>query len=28
VEISPPYEKGDNTSILGAKLMREALLAF
>ncbi len=28
VEISPPYEKGDNTSILGAKIMREALLAF
>lgn len=28
VEISPPYEKGDNTSILGAKVLREALLAF
>lgn len=28
VEISPPYEKGDNTSILGAKLLREALLAW
>ncbi len=28
VEISPPYEKGDNTSILGAKLLREALLAY
>lgn len=28
VEISPPYEKGDNTSILGAKIMREALLAY
>ncbi|MGR6836289.1 agmatinase [Syntrophomonas erecta] len=28
VEISPPYEKGDNTSILGAKVMREALLGF
>jgi agmatinase len=28
VEISPPYEKGDNTSILGAKILREALLAF
>lgn len=28
VEISPPYEQGDNTSILGAKIMREALLAF
>lgn len=28
VEISPPYDQGDNTSILGAKLLREALLAF
>ncbi|MDD4801751.1 MAG: agmatinase [Syntrophomonas sp.] len=28
VEISPPYDIGDNTSILGAKIMREALLAF
>lgn len=28
VEISPPYEQGDNTSILGAKIMREALLAY
>lgn len=28
VEISPPYEKGDNTSILGAKIMREVLLAY
>lgn len=28
VEISPPYEVGDNTSILGAKLLREALLAY
>lgn len=28
VEISPPYEKGDNTSILGAKIIREALLAY
>ncbi len=28
VEISPPYEIGDNTSILGATLLREALLAF
>lgn len=28
VEISPPYEQGDNTSILGAKILREALLAF
>ncbi|MDD3271782.1 MAG: agmatinase [Syntrophomonadaceae bacterium] len=28
VEISPPYEIGDNTSILGAKLLREALLAY
>ncbi|MGI5920818.1 MAG: agmatinase [Syntrophomonadaceae bacterium] len=28
VEVSPPYEKGDNTSILGAKLLREALLAY
>jgi agmatinase len=28
VEISPVYEKGDNTSILGAKILREALLAF
>ncbi|MDD2585441.1 MAG: agmatinase [Syntrophomonadaceae bacterium] len=28
VEISPPYDHGDNTSILGAKILREALLAF
>jgi agmatinase len=28
VEISPPFDVGDNTSILGAKIMREALLAF
>jgi agmatinase len=28
VEISPPYDKGDITSILGAKILREALLAF
>lgn len=28
VEISPPYDSGDNTSILGAKILREALLAF
>jgi len=28
VEISPPYELGDNTSILGAKILREALLAY
>jgi agmatinase len=28
VEISPPYERGDNTSILGAKIIREALLAY
>jgi agmatinase len=28
VEISPPYEPSDNTAILGAKLIREALLAF
>lgn len=28
VEISPPYEKGDITSILGAKIIREALLAY
>jgi agmatinase len=28
VEISPPYEPGDNTAILGAKLIREALLAY
>lgn len=28
VEISPPYDSGDNTSILGAKIIREALLAF
>jgi agmatinase len=28
VEVAPPYEKGDNTSILGAKIIREALLAF
>ncbi len=28
MEISPPYDSGDITSILGAKLMREALLLF
>lgn len=28
VEISPPYDQGDNTSILGAKMIREALLAY
>lgn len=28
VEISPPCEHGDNTSILGAKILREALLAY
>jgi len=28
VEISPPNDIGDNTSILGAKLIREALLAY
>lgn len=28
VEISPPYDQSDNTSILGAKVMREALLAY
>ncbi len=28
VEISPPYEHNDNTSILGAKILREALLAY
>lgn len=28
VEISPPYDQGDNTSILGAKIMREVLLAY
>lgn len=28
VEISPPYEPADNTAILGAKLIREALLAY
>ncbi len=28
VEISPPYDQADNTSILGAKLIREALLAY
>ncbi|NLB87722.1 MAG: agmatinase, partial [Syntrophomonadaceae bacterium] len=28
VEISPPYEKGDLTSILGAKILREALLRY
>jgi len=28
VEISPPYDCGDNTSILGAKIIREALLAY
>lgn len=28
VEISPPYDIADNTSILGAKILREALLAF
>lgn len=28
VEVSPPYDQGDNTSVLAAKLLREALLAF
>lgn len=28
VEISPPYDPNDNTAILGAKIMREALLAY
>lgn len=28
VEISPPYDTGDNTSILGAKILRETLLAY
>jgi agmatinase len=28
IEISPPYDQGDNTSILAAKLLREALLSF
>jgi len=28
VEISPPYDPGDNTAILGAKIIREALLAY
>lgn len=28
VEISPPYDVGENTSILGAKILREALLAY
>ncbi len=28
VEISPPYDTADNTSVLGAKILREALLAF
>lgn len=28
VEISPPYDIADNTSILGAKILREALLAY
>jgi agmatinase len=28
VEISPVYEKGDNTSILGAKILREAIIAY
>ncbi|MEN6325303.1 MAG: agmatinase [Syntrophomonas sp.] len=28
VEISPPYEHNDNTTILGAKILREALLAY
>ncbi len=28
VEISPPYDSGDITSILGAKLLREALLLY
>lgn len=28
VEISPPYETGDSTAILGAKIIREALLAY
>jgi len=28
VEISPPFDIADNTSILGAKILREALLAY
>lgn len=28
VEISPPYDPNDNTAILGAKIIREALLAY
>lgn len=28
VEISPPYDHGDITAVLGAKIMREALLAY
>ncbi|MBP1761994.1 MAG: agmatinase [Firmicutes bacterium] len=28
VEISPPYDIADNTSILGAKILRETLLAY
>lgn len=28
VEISPPYDTGENTSILGAKILREVLLAY
>jgi agmatinase len=28
VEISPPYDQGDVTAILGAKIIREALLAY
>ncbi len=28
IEISPPYDQGDNTAILGAKILREALLSF
>jgi len=28
VEVSPPYDSGDITSILGAKIIREALLAY
>ena len=28
VEISPPYDQGDITAILGAKIIREALLAY
>lgn len=28
VEISPPYEQNDNTSLLGAKILREVLLAY